>query len=120
MSQANFVQDGVDRVSEAVRSLPDEVQRVQKRLQARRKTVEKRTRKEVRRIQREFERNAWVKRARSLANDATRQIESRVDDVLGLLQIASKNDVQRMDRKLNQITRKLKEMEHKGNGAARA
>ena len=63
-----------------------------------------------------------MKRAQSAANDASKQIEQRVDDVLGMLQVASRRDVARLDRKLNQINRKLRDLEKpkRGNGAARA
>ena len=44
-----------------------------------------------------------------------------VDRVLGALQIATKNDLDRIDRKLTVLTRKLKELDRggrRGNGNA--
>jgi len=122
MAEASFVQDGVDRVREAVDSIDGEFQRVQKRIQAQRKSfekrvnkqrseIEKRTRKEVKRLQTEIRKNPVVKRAQSIADDATRQVEQGVDRFLGTFQIASKSDVQRIDRKLTQLRRQLKALE---------
>jgi polyhydroxyalkanoate synthesis regulator phasin len=122
MAEASFVQDGVDRVREAVDSIDGEFQRVQKRIQAQRKSfekrinkqrseIEKRTRKEVKRLQTEIRKNPVVKRAQTIADDATRQVEQGVERFLGTFQIASKSDVQRIDRKLTQLKRQLKALE---------
>ncbi|MEE9606317.1 MAG: hypothetical protein V3U03_01155 [Myxococcota bacterium] len=127
--QASLLQEGVDRFNDAVRSI--DVQRIQKQIQARRrsferqltsgrKNIEKRTRKEVTRLRTEIRRNPLFKRARSAAGDAAKQIESGVGGVLGLLQIASRSDLQRVDRKVAQINKKLKDLERirKANGGA--
>ena len=129
MEEQSFVQDGVDRFNDAVRSLDAEFQRVQKQLRSRRRSFEKRitggrrdferrTRKQVKRLRTELRKNPVVKRAQSLQDDVSRQIEDSVDRLLGVLQIASKNDFERLDRKLSQLNRKLKELERarRGNG----
>ena len=127
----------MDRVREAVSSVEDDFQRVQKRVEkqlnarrkaiekqvkARRKNIEKRTQKQVRRLRTEFNKNPYVKRAQGAMDDATKQWESGVDTVLGALHVASRRDVSRIDRKLNQINRKLRDLEKTkgGNGAARS
>lgn len=127
--QVNLVRDGVDRFNAAFESLGDEFERLQQEFQSRRKSFEKqladgrkkfekRTRKQVNRIESELRKNPLVKRARSLQSDVTRQLEDGASRLLSALQIASKSDLQRVDRKLNQLTRKLKEIERarKGNG----
>jgi len=127
--QPNLVQDGVDRFNAAFESLGDEVERLQREFQSRRKSFEKQltdgrkkfekqTRKQVTRIESEFRKNPLVKRAEELRSDVAKQIEDGAGRLLGALQIASKNDLQRVDRKLNQLTRKLKEIERarKSNG----
>jgi hypothetical protein len=133
--QANFVQEGVDRVREAVSSIESDFQRVQQRVEkqlsarrkaiekqvkARRKNIEKKTQKQVQRLRSELKKNPYVKRAQGVVEDATKQWENGVDSVLGVLQVASRRDVSRIDRKLNQINRKLRDLEKakSGNGAA--
>jgi len=133
--QANFVQEGVDRVREAVSSIESDFQRVQRRVEkqltarrkaiekqvkARRKNLEKRTQKQVRRIRTELSKNPYVKRAQGVVNDATKQWEQGVDTVLGALQVASRRDVDRIDRKLNQINRKLRDLEKTRGGETAA
>jgi hypothetical protein len=127
--QVNLVRDGVDRFNAAFESLGDEVERLQREFQSRRKSFEKqmadgrkkfekRTRKQVNRIESELRKNPLVKRARSLQSDVAKQLEDGASRLLSALQIASKTDLQRVDRKLNQLTRKLKDIERarKANG----
>ena len=119
------------RINEAVQFFDDEFQRVQKELGARRKsiekefaskrkTVEKRTRKELKRIQSELKKNPIVKRADAVRKDVTKQVETRVDSLLGLMQVASRSDVQRINKKLTTLTRRLKAIEdsRKTNGSS--
>ncbi len=118
--QASLMQEGVDRFREAFDSL--DLQRVQKELTQRRKRIEKqiasgrrqwerRTRKQVKRVQTELRKNSLVKRVQLLQKDATRQIENGFDGILGTFGIASRRDVDRLDRKLGQISRKLKDLD---------
>ncbi len=131
--QVSFVQEGVDRFNAAFERIDEERLRLQKQVQARRKSFEKqitsgrrdfekRTRKQVKRLRTELRRYTVVKRAERLQADARRRIEERVDGFLGLLSIASRSDLERIDRKLDRISRKLKEIEQprRGNGAARS
>ena len=119
------------RINEAVQFVDDEFQRVQKELSARRKslekefaskrkTVEKRTRKELKRIQSELKKNPIVKRADAVRKDVTKQVETRVDSLLGLMQVASRSDVQRINKKLTTLNRRLKAIEEsrKTNGSS--
>ena len=119
------------RIDEAVQFFDDEFQRIQKELSARRKsleqeftskrkTVEKRTRKELKRIQSELKKNPIVKRADAVRKDVTKQVETRVDSILGLMQVASRSDVQRINKKLTTLNRRLKAIEdlRKTNGSS--
>jgi len=119
------------RINEAVQFFDDEFQRVQKELSARRKslekefaskrkTVQKRTRKELKRIQSELKKNPIVKRADAARKDVTKQVEIRMDSLLGLMQVASRSDVQRINKKLTTLNRRLKAIEdsRKTNGSS--
>ena len=130
--QTSFVNEGMDRVTSVFRTLDGELRRVQKQLQSRRKSfekqlasgrkdIERQTRKQVKRLQTELRKSPLIKRAQSLRGEATEQIDTAVDRVLGALQIATKNDLDRIDRKLTVLTRKLKELDRggrRGNGEA--
>jgi hypothetical protein len=119
------------RINEAVQFVDDEFQRVQKELSARRKslekefaskrkTVEKRTRKELKRIQSELKKNPIVKRADAVRKDVAKQVETGVDSLLGMMQVASRSDVQRINKKLTTLNKRLKAIEEsrKTNGSS--
>ena len=127
--QATLIQEGVDRVRAAFGTLEDEFERVQRRLRARRRNLEKQLRagrkdleKRGRKLRAEVLANPALKRLGALRKDAQRQIEGAADNLLGALQIASKADVERIDRKLSAISRKLREIEEarpsRGQGEA--
>ena len=71
----------------------------------------KRAKKLQKNLEKDLEKSALVKRARKLRKDASKQVESRIDDVLGTFQIATSSDVKKLERKLGQINKKLKELE---------
>jgi Skp family chaperone for outer membrane proteins len=115
---ANIVQEGVDRVRAAFGSLEDEFGRVQRRLRARRRDLEKQLRsgrkdleKRTRKLRSEVLGSPALKRLETLLEDVQAQVEGRVDSFLRVLQIASRSDVERLDKKLSQISRKLREIE---------
>ena len=103
--QASLVQEGVDRFKEAFESL--DLQRFQKNIQTQRKKIdtrrkklekqlatnrrewEKRTKKQVKRVQTELRKNPLMKRVQTLQRTASTRLESGVDGILGTLRIAS-------------------------------
>ena len=116
--QASIVQEGVDRVRAAFGSLEDEFGRVQRRLRARRRDLEKQLRsgrkdieKRTRKLRSEVLGSPALKRIDTLRKDVQQQLVDGADNLLRLLQIASRNDVERIDRKLSQLSRKLREIE---------
>lgn len=129
MSQrSGFFESGLDRIRETVESASKELRRVQKQVDARRKALEKRVATQRRalekRAQQRFDRvasrlrrSSLLKNAEAVREGATRQIEAGVESMLQALQIASRSDLERIDRKLSQLSRKLKDIE-KGSEAA--
>ncbi len=95
----SFVQESTDSFTDAYESIRKEARKLQKR-------VEKQTRKPLRQLRR----NGLVKRAQNLESDAREQIAGGVETVLGYLQIASKSNLQRIDRRLEEIERRLGEL----------
>jgi hypothetical protein len=136
--QASIVQEGIDRFRDAFGNLEDELERVQKQIRTRRRKLEKQLdanrsaiekrissgrrdlERRTRRIREEVRKNPAFQRLEGIRKDATRRYEEGVESVLALLQIASKGDLQRIDRKISQLAKKLKEMEQqkKANGQA--
>ena len=129
--QANVVQDGVDQVREAVRRVDQGFRRIQKQVEtrrrrlakevtSRRRLIEKRAQKELGRLQKEIQKQPLVKRAEALRAGATERIEGVVSTFLDALPIATKAEIERIDRKVSALGRKLKEMEKGQGGSAEA
>ena len=125
----SLVDQGVDRVQDALKSADKEFQRFQRRVRTRRRTIERRIQSQRKSLEKNLEKQAksiekqaqkqiqqirkndLVKRAETLGKDVQSQIESGLESVLSIFQIASKADIRRVDRKLNRISKKLKELE---------
>ena len=144
--KANIVEDGIDRVQSAFESVEDEFEKVQKRVDRGRKDFEKRVRssrkdidkgtkkfqkrleerrekfekqaeKRVKSVQKELRKYSLYRLLEELADDATKRVESGIDSLLGGLQIATRADIQRLDKKLNSINRKLKALDKESTPA---
>jgi hypothetical protein len=129
MSQrSSLIETGIDRVRTTVETATKEIRRVQKRVESQRKTIEKRVASQrkafEKRAQAQLDRvvsqvrdSAIAKNAEALRAEATRRLEAGVETVLSVLPIASRSELERVDKKLSQISRKLKDLE-KGSSAA--
>lgn len=105
--ETNILDTGLARLREAVGSLEDEVERLQGEFRTRQKDFEKRTEK----LRTEIRDSNAVKQLEELRERATRQVEEKLGDLLASLKIASKDDVRRIDRRLRQLNRKLKDLD---------
>ncbi len=130
MGEENLADEERDRVNEAIESIGEQLQRAQKRFvdqtqnlekqfQSGRREVERQTRQRVGKLRADLIRNPTVQRVGAAVIGARNQLETRVENVLGTFQIASKGDVERLDKKLSQISKKLKDLEkmRRSNGA---
>ena len=128
--QGTFVEEGIERIQNAVDSVEEEFQKLQRNVQQRREGFEKEARKQfkradkrariqVKRVQTELLKNPVVKRAEDLRKDINKQVENRMDSFFGLLPYATRQDVKRLERKVSQLTRKLNQLEKTSKSAAR-
>lgn len=123
--RASLLETGLDRVRTTVATATKELRRVQKRVDAQRKTLEKRVATRRKALEKrassvldQVRESSLVKTAEALRLGATRQIEARVESVLGVLQIPTRSELERIDRRLSQISRKLKDLERGSSVAA--
>jgi chromosome segregation ATPase len=109
------VQEGVDQIRTQLRKLQRQVtsrrRALEKELTTRRKAFEK----ELARVQKDLARQPLVKQAQkqagSLRAGAQSRLQAGVATFLDALPIATKGEIDRIDRKLRAIDRKLREME---------
>ncbi len=116
--RANFVDEGFERVQSAYQSVEEEIQKLQKQLQERTEELSDAAEKRFRKISDDVRGYPVVKRAESLADDVSsrlgeqgkkieQQVTGRLEQLLGALQVASRADIEKLDRKLNRLGRKL-------------
>jgi len=119
---ASLLDEGLDRVQTAWKSVEKEVQKVQKQFEDRSADFNKRAEKQIKQFQKDFEAYPGVKRARSMSDDIKKEIddrmswfsdqfETRVTDILSGMQIASKTEIEKLDRKVNRLNRRLKALD---------
>jgi uncharacterized protein YydD (DUF2326 family) len=120
--QTTMIEDSFDRIQSAFKSVEGEVQKAQKRLEKRGEKFSKDAERQVKKMRKEMRKLPIVKRAESLGNDLTKefegrskrvekQIETGIETVLGGLQIASRGEISKLDKKLNRINRRLKALD---------
>ncbi|MAE96232.1 MAG: hypothetical protein CL910_16390 [Deltaproteobacteria bacterium] len=141
----NILENGFERTREAWSQLGEDFEELQKRAEKRRKELEKRTEKQIKKIRTELKKNSWFKqaekrrkelekraekfrkdveksapyqRAEEIRADATNAIEEQVDTLLENLRIASQSEISKLERKVNGLQRKVRELEKTRGKAA--
>jgi polyhydroxyalkanoate synthesis regulator phasin len=131
-------EEGRERFEGALKGMERDWKRLQKRADQGRRQFEQRAQRQVKRIQTELRKSPLVKRAeeqrkalerraRKLGNellnssavkraeelrkDAEARIENQIESLFGLLRIASSAEVSRLERKVDQLNKKLRELE---------
>ena len=120
--QSTLLEDGFDRIQAAFQSVEDEVQKVQKRFENRSEKFSADANKRIKRFQKELRKYPAIKQAETFQKDlgeqfqarskqVEKQIETGIESVLGTLQIASRGEINKLDKKLNRINRRLKALD---------
>ena len=118
--EANFVGDTIDRIEDAVRSVSGEIERLQDQAEKGRKKWEEQTQKRIEQFGEDLRNTPLGKRTVDLGRDATRQAEAGIQTLLETLSIASVTELQKVNRKLDKIGRRLKKLEDQAKPPADA
>jgi hypothetical protein len=118
MAEASFIQEGVGRVQSALKSLDKEYRRIQKQADARLRRVEKRAERQIKRLRAGIQRSPLAKRAEDVRrrveearSEAQSVFEGRLEAMLGTLKIATRTEMEKLERKVALQNRKLHELE---------
>ena len=99
-----------DRFNDALNSLDEQFQDLRERLDDRRKKVEKDLRDRADRIQTDLRKTAVYQRAEQTMKDLEGTVQKTRTQVYDAVGLASKADVDRLNRKLNTISKKVNEL----------
>ena len=108
--QAEVIEEGLEKLQSMFRSVESEFEKIQGQVSKRRAEFEKEAQRRVKKMSKEVRNSPLYKRADSFLKEANRQIEKNVDYVLGSLNIATRSDIRKLDKRLSQINKKLKEL----------
>ena len=119
---SQFLDQSMDKMQSAWKSVEEEVQKVQKQIEVTGTSLNQRAEKQIKQFQKDFRTYPGVQRAESLGEDLRKEVETRLTwvseqmdsslvSVLGGLQIASRTEIDKLDRKLNRINRRLKALD---------
>jgi len=142
-NRTSFVDESRERVqsayNNAYHNVETEIQKLQKQIEGQRKDLTKRTERQLKRIRKELRGNKtirpYVDRVESLRSDVSKELESRgkalekrskafekriesgFENLLGSLNLASRSEVDRLDKKLKRVTKKLNALDKSMGGA---
>ena len=112
---ANVLEEGIERFRTVVddfrKDLEGRGKKLEKRWQRRSRELERKARKRVDEIGTELREWPVMERVEGLWGQATDRIEDGVNQVFDRLSVATKRDLARVDRKLAQLSRKLRAIE---------
>jgi len=118
MAEATFIQEGVGRVQSALKSLDKEYRRIQKQADVRLRKVEKRAERQIKHLQAGFLRSPLAKRAEDVRrrveearSEAQSVLTGRFESMLGALKIATRTEIEKLERKVALLNSKLHELE---------
>jgi hypothetical protein len=106
--QAQTTDAGLERIQSMFRSVEEEFEKLQNRVSKQRQNFEKSTQERMDQMQSDLRKTELFKRAASARKSTEKRFEANLDQVLGVFNIATRSDFKKLDRKLNQINRKLK------------
>jgi len=138
-NRTTFVDESKERVQSAFHNVENEIQKLQKQIEDQRADLTKRTEKQLKKIRKDLRANKtirpYVDRVDNLRSDVSKQLETRskafekrskafekriesgFETLLGSLNLASRSEVERLDKKLKRVTKKLNALDKTLGGA---
>ncbi len=101
---------GFDRFNDALRGLDDQLQDLRDRFDGRRKQVETELRKRRDQVREELRGNGVYQRAERVRKGLEERVERGRDQIYDAFGLASKAEIQRINRKLSTISKKVNDL----------
>ncbi len=99
-----------DRFNDALRGLDDQLQELRERFDERRDTLRAEIRKQATRIETQLRKSALYRRAEEVGKELTEQVDQARTQLYDVIGVASKSEVDKINRKLSAISKKLNEI----------
>ncbi len=99
-----------DRFNDALRNLDDQIQELRERMDERRKTFRAELRKQTGRIEQTLRKSSLFRRAEQAGKELSESVESSREQLFGAFGIASKAEVEKLNRKLAHLSKRLNDI----------
>jgi len=110
-ARATLFEDGYERVQAGFRNAGEELQKLQDRADENRRDFSERAQVRAKKVQKQLLEIPAFKAADDYRVEVLKQIESNMDVFLARLPVASTNDIKKLEKKVNALTRKVRSLE---------
>ena len=110
-ARSNIIDDSIERVQRAFDSANEEIEKIQNRARKTTEDFTERAQVNARKVQDRLLEIPAFKKADDVRKDMRKRAESNVDEFMKVLPLASESDIKKINRKLNQMSRKLNALE---------
>ena len=97
----------VDRLNEALQSMDDQLQELRARFDGQRRKVEDEFQKRRQRLEKQFRSTPFFKQVERVRREGDHQFEQTRDQIFESFGIASKQDLDKLHRKVNLLSRRF-------------
>ena len=101
---------GFDRFNDALKSLDEQLQDLRERFDHQRRKVERDVRKRAEKLQVRVQESDLYKRAEGARKDLESRVESSRSQIYDVFGIASKHEIEKLNKRLNKISKQLTEL----------
>jgi len=101
---------GFDRFNDALKSLDEQLQDLRERFDHQRRKVERDVRKRAEKLQTRVQESDLYKRAEGARKDLESRVESGRSQIYDVFGIASKHEIDKLNKRLNKISKQLTEL----------
>ena len=110
MEKAQTRSSGYDWFNDALKSLDEQLQDLRERFDHQRRKVERDVRKRAEKLQARVQESDLYKRAEGARKDLESRVESSRSQIYDVFGIASKHEIEKLNKRLNKISKQLTEL----------
>lgn len=114
-----LIEDNIERVGDAVSTLQDEAQKLQKRLVTRGRKAEQQGVKQIRQVIREIRKSDVAERIELARKDVEKAFKEGVTEVLKILNVPTRREVESLERRVSALERPSRSKKARRKTAAR-
>ena len=109
--RVKIFEDSIERVQAAFRNTGDEIQKLQDRAAKNRREMGERAQAQAQEIQDRLLEFGPIKAVEEFRAEISKQVESNLKEILSRIPIATQDDLKKLEKKVNAMSRKVRALE---------